>query len=89
MLTNRLLGNGVDEATKIHYFKSNIFDLENSLSLARTKEQSNFAIYVAFQTTEVNLKQTKKRQILIYKRPFSFFGSGNKEEEIKECNFCI
>ena len=68
------IGNGVDEATKIHYFKSNILpstDLENSLTSVRTKLQSDFASYIAFLTTEVEVKQTMKRQITKYAKDHS------------------
>ena len=60
-------GDGLDESTKIHYFKQNILpsaDLETALTLARVKENQSFASYYTFLSTEVDFKLTRKRMVL-------------------------
>ena len=57
---------GMDESTKIHHFKSNILpqaDLENAITLARSKETADFTTYATFLSTEVDFKNSRKRQI--------------------------
>ena len=57
---------GMDDATKIHHFKTNIqpaADLENVLTLARTKEKGGFQAYVTYIATEHDFKQSRKRQV--------------------------
>jgi len=59
-------GDGLDESTKIHYFKQNILpsaDLETALTLARVKENQSFASYYTFLSTEVDFKMTRKRMV--------------------------
>ena len=60
-------GNGLDESTKIHYFKQNILpsaDLETALTLARVRETESFAEYYTFLSTEVDFKLTRKRMAI-------------------------
>ena len=60
-------GRGLDESTKIHYFKQNILpsaDLETALTLARVKEDQTFASYYTFLSTEVDFKLTRKRMAM-------------------------
>lgn len=57
---------GMDEATKIHHFKTNILpaaDLENAISLARLKERESFTTYVAFLSTEVDFRNARRKQM--------------------------
>ena len=60
-------GNGMDEATKVHHFKTNILpsaDLEGAISLARLKERESFTVYVAFLSTEVDFRSARKKQMV-------------------------
>ena len=60
-------GYGLDESTKIHYFKQNILpsaDLETALTLARVRENESFASYYTFLSTEVDFKLTRKRMAI-------------------------
>ena len=59
-------GKGMDESTKIHHFKQNILpaaDLENALSLGRTKEKGSFSDYVTFLSTEVDFKTSRRKHL--------------------------
>ena len=59
-------GKGMDESTKIHHFKQNILpsaDLENALSLGRTKEKGAFSDYVTFLSTEVDFKTSRRKHL--------------------------
>jgi len=56
-------GRGLDDATKIHFFWSNIVsqaDLHVALSVARTYERKTFQDYLTFMTTEVNAMVSRK-----------------------------
>ena len=58
---------GMDDATKIHHFKTNILpsaELENAISLARVKERDSFTAYVAFLSTEVDFKNARRKQMV-------------------------
>ena len=59
-------GRGMDESTKIHHFKQNILpsaDLENSISLARSKEKGTFSEYVTYLSTEVDFKTSRRKHL--------------------------
>ena len=59
-------GSGLDDATKIQFFRSNIVpqaDLHVALSVARTYERKTFQDYLTFMTTEVNAMVSRKRQV--------------------------
>lgn len=59
-------GKGMDESTKIHHFKQNILpaaDLENAISLARSKEKEKFSDYVTFLSTEVDFKVSRRKHL--------------------------
>jgi len=58
-------GLGMNESTKVHYFKSNICpdaNLEKSISLARPYEKRSFQEYVNFLATEVNFRNPRKKR---------------------------
>ena len=58
-------GMGLDDATKIQFFRSNIVpqaDMQVALSVARTYERKTFQDYVTFLTTEVNSIVSRKKQ---------------------------
>ena len=61
----QLDGKGLDDETKIFYFKEGIeprADLETALTLGRVKESGTFSEYVIFMSTEVDSKNRRKRQ---------------------------
>jgi len=56
---------GLDNATKIQFFRSNIVpqaDMQVALSVARSYERKTFQDYVTFLTTEVNAIVSRKKQ---------------------------
>ena len=58
-------GKGLDEETKIFYFKEGIeprANLETALTLGRTKESGTFSEYVISMSTEVDSNNRRKRQ---------------------------
>jgi len=58
-------GYGLDDATKIQFFRSNIVpqaDMHVALSVARSYERKTFQDYVTFLTTEVNSIVSRKKQ---------------------------
>ena len=59
-------GNGLDDATKIQFLRSNIVpqaDMHVSLAVARPYEKKTFQEYLTFLTTEVNASILRKRQV--------------------------
>ena len=59
-------GNGLDDATKIQFLRSNIVpqaDMHVSLAVARPYEKKTFQEYLTFLTTEVNATILRKKHV--------------------------
>ena len=78
---------GMDESTKIHHFKSNILptaDLENAITLARSKETADFSTYATFLSTEVDSKNSRKKQISRTAKDRNVSGTSTKQNKNKK-----
>ena len=76
----------MDESTKIHHFKSNILpqaDLENAIALARSKETTDFSTYATFLSTEVDFKNSRKKQITRTAKDRNVSGTTTKQKKNK------
>lgn len=59
-------GNGLDNTTKIHYFRNNIRPeavLDTSISLGRQQEDNGFISFVNLLLTEIDFKNSRRRQV--------------------------
>jgi len=72
-------GLGLDDATKIQFFRSNIVpqaDVQVALSVSRSYERGTFQDYVTFMTTEVNAIVSRKKQSYQPERRVSAYARG-------------
>ena len=82
-------GLGLDDATKIHYFKANITpaaDLDTALSMARPYESKTFQEYATYLVTEVDFKNNRKRQAMVHDRKVSKVTARDDKKKRKPSN---
>ena len=81
---------GLDDATKIHYFKTNLtpsIDLDTALSMARPYEHKSFQKYVTYLATEVDFKHNRKRQAMLHERKVSKVTTKDDKKKKNPSNF--
>jgi len=77
-------GNGLDDATKIQFLRSNIVpqaDMHVSLAVARPYEKKPFQEYLTFLTTEVNATILRKKQVYGSERRVSSLKRNNNNRQ--------